>query len=83
MLTLQKKHEIPNAVNFYLFCIFDVLMFYLQNKQKLALAGFSLPSACWYPLGTAEDPKYVVMETHYDNPDKKTGKTIRYYVDLV
>jgi len=27
-----------------------------------------------FPLGTEDAPKYVVMETHYDNPGIRSGK---------
>ena len=30
--------------------------------------GFDFPSHVGYPLGTDADPKFFVMETHYDNP---------------
>ena len=26
-------------------------------------------------IGTDDTPRYIVMETHYDNPDKRTGES--------
>jgi len=37
---------------------------------------FYFPSHSGYPLGGANDPTYIRMETHYDNPAQKSG-----YVD--
>jgi len=70
-------HGIPNALIFSLFA-FLMSAFYTIIAQKLLFAGFHFPPHAGYPLGTAEDPKYVVMETHYDNPDKKNGEILRY-----
>ena len=25
-------------------------------------------------IGTDDTPRYIVMETHYDNPDQRTGE---------
>lgn len=27
-------------------------------------------------IGTDDTPRYIVMETHYDNPGKRTGESI-------
>ncbi|XP_076820953.1 DBH-like monooxygenase protein 1 homolog [Clavelina lepadiformis] len=34
---------------------------------------FYYPNHVGFPLGEADSPKYVVMETHYDNPNLQSG----------
>ncbi len=32
------------------------------------------PADVAYPVGGPGAPRYIVMETHYDNPDGRSGK---------
>ena len=41
-------------------CIFSFQPFYFPEKT-----GFS--------IGADDDPSFYIMETHYDNPNKKSG----------
>jgi len=35
--------------------------------------NLTFPSHVGFPLGTDDAAKYVVMETHYDNPSRRSG----------
>uniref|UniRef100_A0A8C4QRG2 DOMON domain-containing protein n=1 Tax=Eptatretus burgeri TaxID=7764 RepID=A0A8C4QRG2_EPTBU len=35
--------------------------------------SFVYPKNVGYSLGTPDDPKFVLLEIHYDNPERKTG----------
>jgi len=61
-----------------LISIFLILMISLcaKSSKDICLQAFHYPPHAGYPLGTTEDPKYVVMETHYDNPDMKPSEII-------
>ena len=37
------------------------------------------PKHAGFPLGEIDSPKYVVLETHYDNPLAISGKCFRYF----
>jgi len=44
-----------------------------QSIFPLFLQTIYYPTHAGFPLGEAESPKYIVVETHYDNPLENSG----------
>ena len=42
--------------------------------------NFYYPEVAGFPLGTKDSPKFVVMETHYDNPELRSGNCFEFYI---
>ncbi|XP_035686300.1 DBH-like monooxygenase protein 1 isoform X1 [Branchiostoma floridae] len=36
--------------------------------------GFTYPNYVGFPIGSDDDPDYIMMEMHYDNPDRISGQ---------
>ena len=51
----------------------------LLHFNYLVRQAFEFPDNVGFPLGSAGDPTFFVMETHYDNPALRTGEMLIYY----
>ena len=45
-----------------------------MTVNSYLLQEFLYPVHTGLPVGTDDSPKVVVMETHFDNPNEKSGK---------
>ena len=75
--------RIVNVMHYTRYTYFGVLLRKLKSNVVTDKRGsfsyqiFYFPSHVGFPLGTEDAPKYVVMETHYDNPGIRSGKMKR------
>ena len=48
----------------------------VSKTAIIFLQDFIYPEDVAYPIGGPGNPQYVVIEMHYDNPDRDDGKFI-------
>ena len=58
---------LSTSLNWKFYC--DSVVFYLQD--------FTYPDNVAYPLGGEGNPRFVVIEMHYDNPNLRSGKVLK------
>ena len=49
----------------------------------LTFQNFKFPNHVGWPIGAADSMKYVVLETHFDNPTQRPGKMQHHNLILI
>ena len=51
--------------------------FYINIFSIRLFQPFYFPEKAGFSVGGPDDPTFYIMETHFDNPDRKTGKLLK------
>ena len=55
----------------------SVYIVFLNFCTCCVLQDFIYPENVAYPIGGPGNPRFLVMEIHYDNPDMRSGMLVR------
>ena len=56
---------------------------YNVNSISLIFQNFKFPDHAGMPVGTSDSMKYLILETHFDNPQKSDSKCTNPLPDTV